>query len=291
MRKQLLFLGALICATVAMAEDKSTPLTVSSGFNIDAICIGTQDAPTAVGPIDGHGSQLVVSQIYSEVAEGEGIPSSLQLTTDSAHTYAFGSPTANNCFYIGITATNSSELGTPTSGTVTFSNPTAGQKLGILMCGTNRDHLDLQFNLKVTHQDGTTADLGSFKVSDWGQGNENDVVYTCSKRYRFDASSNPESGTFRLSEVVATLTNTTSPVASVTITTECQNDAWGYGSLAFFAFTVIESETSSVNAVTADNAKPTKVYTVDGAEVSAPQKGINVIKYSDGSARKVIVNK
>lgn len=290
MKKHLLFFSALLCASVAMAEDTSTPLTVSSGFNVDAICVGTQDAPTAEGPIDGHGSQLVVSQVYSDVAEGEGLPADLKITTDSNHhVYQFGDPTKNNCFYIGITAANSAELGTASSGTVVFSNPSAGDKLGILMCGTNRDHLDLQFNLKVNYVGGTTVDLGSFKVSDWGQGNENDVVYTCTKRYRYDAGSNPESGNFRLSEVLATLTDTSTPIQSVTITTECQNDAWGYGSLAFFAFSTVKS-TTGIETVKADNAQSRHVYTIDGKEISAPQKGLNIVKYNDGTVRKVIVN-
>lgn len=194
MKKTLLLsICAMFCASAAFAADTTTPLTVSSGFNIDAITVSQADAPTAAGPIDGHGSQFIVN-VFPGLGGtlSEGVPVDGKLTTTGGHAYQLGNYVGNNCFYIGITATNSSTLGTPTSGTVAFSNPTAGNKLGILMAGTNRDSKDLKFNLKVTYQNGTTSDLGSFKVSDWGQNNESDAVFTFTKRYRADASSNPE---------------------------------------------------------------------------------------------------
>lgn len=289
MKKNLLLsICALLCASSAFADDTTTPLTVKSGFTIDAIVTSTADVPSAVGPIDGHGSQFV-SEGYPGITTGinEGIPMSGKMTTAGGHVYQLGNFLANNCFYIGITATDSKTLGTDTIGTVTFSNPTAGNKLGILMAGTNRTNLDLKFNLKVTYQNGTTSNLGSFKVSDWGQNNENDAVFTFSKRYRFDGG-HPENVTVRLSEVIATLDNTTSPVASVTITTECGVDDWGYGSLAFFAFSAISTTTGIENA-TVQNAKVQGIYTIDGKQVAEPTKGVNVVKYTDGTARKVVV--
>lgn len=291
MKKTLLFsICAFCCASAAFAADTTTPLTVSSGFNIDAITVSQADAPTAVGPIDGHGSQFIVN-VFPGLGGtlSEGVPVDGKLTTTGGHAYQLGNYVGNNCFYIGITATNSSTLGTPTSGTVAFSNPTAGNKLGILMAGTNRDSKDLKFNLKVTYQNGTTSDLGSFKVSDWGQNNEQDAVFTFTKRYRADASSNPESGTFNMSEVIATLDNTTSPVASVTITTECENDSWGYGSLAFYAFSTITTATTGIDNISAQKAEVKGLYTVDGKQVSEPVKGVNVVKYTDGTSRKVVV--
>jgi len=291
MKKTLLFsICALFCANAAFAGDTTTPLTVSGGFNIDAITVSQTDAPTAVGPIDGHGSQFIVNT-YPGLGGtlSEGLPIDGKLSTTGGHSYQLGHYVGNNCFYIGITATNSSSLGTPTSGTITFSNPTAGNKLGILMAGTNRDSKDLKFNLKVTYQNGTTSDLGSFKVSDWGQNNESDAVFTFTKRYRADAGSNPESGTFYMSEVIATLDNTTSPVASVTITTECENDTWGYGSLAFYAFSTIATTTTGIDNASTQKAEVKGIYTVDGKQVSETVKGVNVVKYTDGTSRKVVV--
>jgi hypothetical protein len=292
MKKNLLLsICALLCASSAFADDTTTPLTVSSGFNIDAIAASTTDVPSALGPIDGHGSQFVAESYDGVTASNnEGVPVNGKLTTTGGHVYQLGNFFVNNCFYIGITAKDSHTLGTATSGTVTFSNPKAGNKLGILMAGTNRDAKDLQFNLKVTHQNGTTEDLGSFKVSDWGQNDKNDAVFTFTKRFRFDAGSNPESGSFRLSEVIATIgdDNVASPITSVTITTECQDDNWGYGSLAFYAFSAISTTTGIENA-TVQNAKVQGIYTVDGKQVAEPTKGVNVVKYTDGTARKVVV--
>lgn len=47
--------------------------------------------------------------------------------------------------------------------------------------------------------------------------------------------------------------------------------------------------TASVNNVNADNAKVVGRYNVAGATLSAPQKGLNIVKMSDGSTRKVVV--
>jgi len=291
MKKTLFFSICALCwASAAFAADTTTPLTVSSGFNIDAIAASPNEVPTVVGPIDGHGSQFIMNNYPGLTGSlSEGVPADGKLTTTGGHAYQLGNYLSNNCFYIGITATNSSTLGTPTSGTVAFSNPTAGNKLGILMAGTNRDAKDLMFNLKVTYQNGTTSDLGSFKVSDWGQNNEQDAVFTFTKRYRADASSNPESGTFYMSEVIATLDNTTSPVASVTITTECQNDNWGYGSLAFYAFSTISTTATGIDNVSAQKAEVKGIYSIDGKLLSAPAKGVNVMKYTDGTSRKVVI--
>ncbi len=286
--KNILFLCAMALVSMSVfADETSTPLQVSSGFNIDAIVVSPNDVPTSLGPIDGHGSQLI-ADTYEGVNAGEGIPVNGVLTTADNHKYQFADFMRPNCLYIGITDKDAHELGTPASGSLTFSTPTAADKLGILMCGTNRENLDLQFNLKVTYENGSESNLGTFKVSDWGQNNENDAVFTFKKRYRFDAGSNPESGSFHISEVVAALDNTTSGVKTVTITTECGDDAWGYGSLAFFAFTAISSNTNDIQSLPAGTADIHSVYAVDGSVLSAPVKGLNIVKYNNGIIRKVV---
>ena len=48
--------------------------------------------------------------------------------------------------------------------------------------------------------------------------------------------------------------------------------------------------TSSVNAVTTDNQRtPTHYYSVDGHRIKQPQRGINIIRMSDGTVKKVMV--
>lgn len=46
---------------------------------------------------------------------------------------------------------------------------------------------------------------------------------------------------------------------------------------------------TSVKGVDAENVVETARYAVDGSRISAPQQGINIVKYSDGSIKKVVV--
>ncbi len=51
-----------------------------------------------------------------------------------------------------------------------------------------------------------------------------------------------------------------------------------------------EYDTTGVHSVSgAGKADITSIYTMDGKQVSAPQKGINIIRYSDGTVKKVLV--
>ena len=56
---------------------------------------------------------------------------------------------------------------------------------------------------------------------------------------------------------------------------------------------VAEGTTTGVKAINGADANATVVarYAADGTQISAPQKGLNILKMSDGTTRKVIVNK
>lgn len=47
-------------------------------------------------------------------------------------------------------------------------------------------------------------------------------------------------------------------------------------------------DVNSVNTIRIDSY-PTGIYTLDGRRLSAPQRGVNIIRYADGSTRKVVV--
>ena len=277
----------LLCALGASA-DNGTPITVASGFNADVIMMTDADAPKSQGALDGHGSALVSYGVTGINQSDKVMPIDGKLTVSNGHVYQLAKYTGNNALYIGISKANSNELGTPESGTLTFSNATACDTLGMLIVGANRENLDLKFKLVVNYSDGTTADLGSFKVSDWGQDNEHDAVYTCNKRYRFDAGSNPESGTFRLSEVRAAV-DAAKTISSVTITTECQKDAWGYGCLTFLGFTAIKAEKTGISSLSTAAKGEATAYTIGGVRLGKVQKGLNIVREANGKVRKVIV--
>lgn len=57
--------------------------------------------------------------------------------------------------------------------------------------------------------------------------------------------------------------------------------------------TLNEGETTGISSVSGSDANATVVarYAADGTQIDAPVKGINILKMSDGTTRKVIVNK
>ncbi len=54
-------------------------------------------------------------------------------------------------------------------------------------------------------------------------------------------------------------------------------------------FDIEEIDTSGIDSVSTDDADVTGYYTIDGKAVDVPQRGINIIRYSDGTTRKILV--
>ncbi len=54
-------------------------------------------------------------------------------------------------------------------------------------------------------------------------------------------------------------------------------------------YKIEEIDTSGIVGVSVDDAEAIGYYTTDGKAVDAPQRGINIMRYSDGTARKVLV--
>lgn len=63
------------------------------------------------------------------------------------------------------------------------------------------------------------------------------------------------------------------------------------GHIVNSAFKSLNPKDTGIEDMTADNGDAVEVarYTVDGSRINAPQKGVNIVKYSDGKIKKVIV--
>ena len=62
-------------------------------------------------------------------------------------------------------------------------------------------------------------------------------------------------------------------------------DVWGdFGNIVEYDPTGIDKVTTSTDA------KELSRYSVNGQRLSAPSKGLNIVKYSDGSVKKVVVH-
>ena len=66
-------------------------------------------------------------------------------------------------------------------------------------------------------------------------------------------------------------------------------DAYKSSEFGYFE-KIVEFDASGIDKVTtSNNAKEVSRYTANGQRLSAPAKGLNIVKYSDGSVKKVVV--
>ena len=64
-----------------------------------------------------------------------------------------------------------------------------------------------------------------------------------------------------------------------------KSSAWG----DYFK-NIVEYDATGINHVsTSANPKPLSRYSVNGQRLTSPAKGLNIVKYSDGSVKKVAV--
>ncbi len=68
-------------------------------------------------------------------------------------------------------------------------------------------------------------------------------------------------------------------------TTKAYSEATGWKDF----FNIEEIDTSGIKALTLEEVEIVGYYSINGKEVNAPQKGINIVRYSDGTTRKVLV--
>ena len=66
-------------------------------------------------------------------------------------------------------------------------------------------------------------------------------------------------------------------------------DAYKSSEFGYFE-KIVEFDASGIDKVTTStNVKEVSRYSANGQRLSAPAKGLNIVKYSDGSVKKVVV--
>ncbi len=275
------FLLPVACFAGALAMNaETTPVTISNGYNADVVAENFMNETTdkVNHPyMDGHHSCFVVND--GMMVTG-GIPADGVITTDAGHKYQLASFTANNCLYLGKGGDE---------GTLEFSSPVAASKFYILGVGTNIDdsHTKPSFTAVINYTDGTSTELTDKVLPDWGDGNNVSYVYRCTQRFRADAGSNPENGNFRVNEV-ALDADAAKEAKSIKFTSTCADGEWGPLMLNILAVTA-DKDTNAIADIAADNVEVEAIYTLDGVRRADFVKGLNLVKYTDGSVRKVLV--
>jgi hypothetical protein len=258
------------------------PIAIASGFNEDCIAESFSDVPTSVSnhpALDGHGSVLVSADV---LGVSNGIPANGYLVADSGNPYQLASYTANNCLYLKQTGS---------TGTLTFAEPVTAKSLCVLLVGTNRDMYELDYTPIVTFSDNTTEQIATQYVSDWCVEAYNDFVYKNLNRYRTDYNGGGIDGTLvNLSENKFEVSSD-KPIKSITFTSQCRYDTYGYGMIGIFAVSAEQSVSSGVEQINTPSAVKTikTISDLTGRLHTSLQKGLNIVVYTDGSTAKLIL--
>lgn len=286
----------LTCACAAMgamvmnAQKSSTPITVTSGWNADAICEDISKEPTGSTACETHpwldthhSCFLVVDGL--DVEDGMGLPEDLKVTSRNGYNYQLGPAAGNNCFYMAKGGDN------PSTSTLVFSTPASGTHIGMLCVGANED-TNLKypcFTVTLNYTDGTSDDCGEFILPGWCNEATTDYAVRYTHRFRATAGSNPERTAVAMTERLAPIASG-KQVKSMTVTSTSVEGEWGWAMPTIMAVTAI-NDLTGITDIEAAEAEVEAIYTIDGVRRADYVNGLNIVKYTDGSVRKVYINK
>ncbi len=242
------------------------PITVSSGYNADVVVEALPSSTHANNAGDGGGNTFYSASLKA----AGGLPADGLITAPSGANFQLADYTASNALVI-----KSSE-----TGTITFTQPITTSTLYIL--ATSGDGSSI---LQATpiYSDGSEETAEAISVADWSvklpTGNEaisglsriatkNDTYSTSYTFCLFDSQIN---------------TDKTKNLQGIRIT----NVSGGRALIMGFAYKVNQS-TGIENSATPKTASVAAYYTPSGIRIAQPNKGITIVKYTDGSTTKIV---
>jgi gliding motility-associated-like protein len=160
--KQIFFTLLLTaCAHLVQAQTYN-PITVT-GFNNDIVAESGTSAQATTTTVLDLSNYVLYSLAFASTNNIAGGMVDNGAVSNGSHNYQLASYTANNGLYLSAgNAANSA-----TTGTLTLSTPAVYAKVSLLVFSTEGNS-SLEVVLKYT--DGTTANAGTFSVSDWFYG-------------------------------------------------------------------------------------------------------------------------
>lgn len=317
---------SVMCMAFAMtvsAQETSvtatTPVTISTAFTHDVIHESNEVTDVAIKPTfgnraeiytDDHACMYVGQDVISQTigASGTGIPSAYNgstFTTESGHQYQFQSFSSPNAIMIitgkaemdrtGSNNWNPYKTGTgETSKTITFANAVSASnynKLGLLIDVFGGPD-SRQVNMTLHSASGDTQ--VTKYIANWCKqkpsGVDVDPVINMDRRWWETNTLRSESGIY-MHELALDITK---DITGVTIELpgdiEIQDGGfWGYHTVGIFAASAWKETTTGINNAVVKGADVENVYNLKGAELAAPQKGVNIVKMNNGAVRKVVV--
>lgn len=243
------------------------PVDVVRGWNGDVVIEALPASSSTTGAIDGNRS------FYSEAVIKEGgLPDDRVVVSNSDIEYHLSPYDGSNALYLTYSGQG---------GEIVFDKPFATSELCMLATsGKGQSEIEVVVN----YTDGASSSPLKLTVRDWSV--RNPVGDEAVTQLGCMTVSNSEPGTdchYCLFEQSISC-DADKQVKSVTITQ--RNDA----TLSVLAFSRMEKTPTAISGPSVTGSRTvTGIYSADGVKLSQPKSGLNIMRYSDGTARKVIV--
>ena len=250
-------------------------------FNQDVIAERAPALQTTTTIIDGAG-RTFYADTYRKMG---GFPADRRITSGNFNllrkgetmTYELAPYDGNNVLYLhrseGLT-TATAELEQPVSTSEFFFLCTAGNGTGTV-------------DVRVNYTDGTTEETKGISIHDWSVRNPgaNETSQAFGNVSRADDTMSDDAHD-RLFDY-SVLTDGDKEIASVTFTSQT-NDPM----ISIFAFGCVTGTSSAIEVVDQEQRGELSpivgIYTLDGRQLDRPGRGINIIRYADGTSKKII---
>ena len=249
---------------------ETEPISIARGWNADVVAESSPVSNYSSATIDAS-NRVFYSQLLKE--EG-GLPLNRRITSgNESVNYVLSS-------YVNPNALCLRENGE--SGTLTFSTPVATSELFVL--GTSGNGAS-EISIDLNYADGETVHMGSYGIRDWSVRNpQGDEAVTALGNIRRDNDTFSSDNHYCLFDFSIPV-DESRLLASVTFTST--NTAYG----SIMALSRIKTTTTDIEQLQPSTfaEQPTEVYSIGGIrQQGAQQKGVNIIRYSDGTVRKVV---
>ena len=252
------------------------PIMIASGWNADIVAEKYPASTSTSSTIDGSDRAF-----YAEsIRKNGGLPDNGRITSANENVqYILGEYSVNQAL----------SLKTPgMSGTLTFYTPVETGELFILGTSGNGD---ASVSITLNYADGESVELGKYNIRDWSvrnpQGDEAVTHLGNITRNNNSLSSDNHYCLFDFSVPV----EKDRPLASVTFT----STNYAYASImalsALYEPVVIPTDIQMAEQNSHAERTIEGMYTLDGQRITGGQqaKGVLIIRYTDGTSRKVVV--
>ncbi len=251
------------------------PVTISN-WPHDVIAESKPAASSTNYTLDDQGWVLYTTDVQ---AAGAIAGADHKLTTKKGTEFQFADYTQNNALVL-------KQVNQPQ--TLSLDSPANIEEIYILTISANG-----QSTLKVeaNYEDGTKSQTGTYQPRDWFGSNDADVAYhgldriITSGRDGYQTDQIDGRKNFRLYEFTLAC-DKTKKVESITFTSTASGK---YPTILAISKKGYKVNEVGVRHLSADSRQVVSIYSVNGQQQNELQKGVNIIRFSDGTVKKVLV--